>query len=58
MGRQSKSFVHNMLSERHVHCVAFRLHDEFAGDIAESACGAGERDIGKRLIDLDAAIDQ
>ena len=58
MGRQSKSVVHNVLSERHVHCVAFRVHDEFAGNITESARGAGERDIGKRLIDLDAAIDQ
>jgi hypothetical protein len=47
-----------VLSERHVHCVAFRVHDEFAGNITESARGAGERDIGKRLIDLDAAIDQ
>jgi hypothetical protein len=57
MGRGSKSLVHNVLSKRHVYCVAFRVHDEFAGNITESACRAGERDISKRLIDLNAAID-
>ena len=58
MGRQSKSLVHNMLSERDVHGVAFRLHNEFAGNIAQPACRASERDICQRLIDLNASIHQ
>jgi hypothetical protein len=58
MGRQGKSLVHNVLSECHVHCVTFGVHDELAGNITESACSASERDVSKRLIDLNAAIDQ
>jgi len=58
MGRQSKSLVHNMLSERDIHRVAFRLRNEFAGNIAQPACRASERDICQRLIDLNASIHQ
>jgi len=38
--------------------VAFRLHDELAGDVTESAGRAGERDLRQCLVDLDAAFDQ
>jgi hypothetical protein len=58
VGRQCESLVDNVLFERHVHRVAFRIHDEFARNVTKSARGAGERDISKRLIDLDAAVDQ
>jgi NMD protein affecting ribosome stability and mRNA decay len=58
MGGQSKSLVHDVLSESHVHRVAFRVHDEFAGNITESARSAGERDISKRFVHLNSAVDK
>jgi len=36
--------------------MAFRLHYEFAGNIAEPTCSAGERNIGQGLIDFDTAV--